>query len=152
MNLHSFSVYLLPKYSSETNCPSLNDADRLSQTQLIKRLTHNCRYDRLERPRSECYSVVVRLRHLFIKTKILISISSRLCSCECKRRTTTDCCMGPSLHLFHAKFGSARFGKFLLFGSRSDDSREFKFDFPFAAIQNSRIDSAAFRGSTSGFP
>ncbi|XP_037048239.1 pH-sensitive chloride channel 2-like isoform X2 [Bradysia coprophila] len=36
--------------SSEPDCPSLHDADSLSQTQLIKRLTHGCRYDRLERP------------------------------------------------------------------------------------------------------
>lgn len=36
--------------SSEPDCPSLEDADSLSQTQLIKRLTHGCRYDRLQRP------------------------------------------------------------------------------------------------------
>ncbi|XP_031634966.1 glycine receptor subunit alpha-4-like [Contarinia nasturtii] len=35
---------------SEPDCPSLQDAEKLSQTQLIKRLTHVCRYDRLERP------------------------------------------------------------------------------------------------------
>lgn len=33
-----------------TDCPSLEDADKLSQTQLIERLTHGCRYDKLERP------------------------------------------------------------------------------------------------------
>lgn len=27
-------------YSSEPDCPSLHDADSLSQTQLVKRLTH----------------------------------------------------------------------------------------------------------------
>ncbi|XP_055375610.1 pH-sensitive chloride channel 2-like [Condylostylus longicornis] len=32
------------------DCPSLENADSLSQTQLIERLTHGCRYDRLERP------------------------------------------------------------------------------------------------------
>ncbi|XP_023035345.1 pH-sensitive chloride channel 2 [Drosophila willistoni] len=32
------------------DCPTLSDADSLSQTQLINRLTHGCRYDRLERP------------------------------------------------------------------------------------------------------
>ena len=38
-------------YSSEPDCPSLDDADKMSQTQLLKALTHNCRYDRLERPK-----------------------------------------------------------------------------------------------------
>uniref|UniRef100_A0A336LQY4 pH-sensitive chloride channel 2 n=1 Tax=Culicoides sonorensis TaxID=179676 RepID=A0A336LQY4_CULSO len=33
------------------DCPSLSDADSLSQTQLIERLTHSCRYDKLERPK-----------------------------------------------------------------------------------------------------
>ncbi|XP_053950088.1 pH-sensitive chloride channel 2-like [Anastrepha ludens] len=33
-----------------TNCPSLQNADSLSQTQLIFRLTSPCRYDRFERP------------------------------------------------------------------------------------------------------
>lgn len=33
------------------DCPSLSDADSLSQTQLIERLTHTCRYDKLERPK-----------------------------------------------------------------------------------------------------
>ncbi|XP_055375752.1 pH-sensitive chloride channel 2-like isoform X2 [Condylostylus longicornis] len=32
------------------NCPSLENADSFSQTQLIERLVHKCRYDRLERP------------------------------------------------------------------------------------------------------
>ncbi|KAH8420476.1 hypothetical protein KR009_010796 [Drosophila setifemur] len=32
------------------DCPDLADADNLSQTQLLDRLTHGCRYDRLERP------------------------------------------------------------------------------------------------------
>ncbi|XP_059614224.1 pH-sensitive chloride channel 2 [Phlebotomus argentipes] len=36
--------------SSEPDCPSLENADELSQTQLLKTLTHGCRYDRLERP------------------------------------------------------------------------------------------------------
>lgn len=51
------TVYLIFHYviifSSEPDCPSLQDADSLSQTQLIKRLTHSCRYDRLERPISK---------------------------------------------------------------------------------------------------
>ncbi|XP_004530542.1 glycine receptor subunit alpha-4 [Ceratitis capitata] len=38
------------KSSTDTDCPSLIEADNLSQTQLIERLTHGCRYDRLERP------------------------------------------------------------------------------------------------------
>ncbi len=39
-------LYLLEKierfyiFSSEPDCPSLHDADSLSQTQLVKRLTH----------------------------------------------------------------------------------------------------------------
>ncbi|KAH8342330.1 hypothetical protein KR059_002069, partial [Drosophila kikkawai] len=32
------------------DCPSLSNAENLQQTQLIQRLTHVCRYDRLERP------------------------------------------------------------------------------------------------------
>lgn len=35
---------------SDEECPTLIDADSLSQTQLIQRLTAPCRYDRLERP------------------------------------------------------------------------------------------------------
>lgn len=31
-------------------CPSLEHSDKLSQTLLVERLTHECRYDRLERP------------------------------------------------------------------------------------------------------
>ncbi|GAB0091713.1 pH-sensitive chloride channel 2 [Sergentomyia squamirostris] len=37
-------------FSSEPDCPSLENADELSQTQLLHTLTHGCRYDRLERP------------------------------------------------------------------------------------------------------
>lgn len=36
--------------AADSDCPSLSDADSLSQTQLLERLTHGCRYDRLERP------------------------------------------------------------------------------------------------------
>lgn len=32
------------------DCPTLANGDSLSQTQLLDRLTHGCRYDRLERP------------------------------------------------------------------------------------------------------
>ncbi|XP_053951411.1 pH-sensitive chloride channel 2 [Anastrepha ludens] len=42
-------TYTIP---ADKDCPPLNDADNLSQTQLIQRLTHGCRYDRLERPDS----------------------------------------------------------------------------------------------------
>ncbi|XP_055642184.1 pH-sensitive chloride channel 2-like isoform X2 [Toxorhynchites rutilus septentrionalis] len=38
------------KIIKESDCPSLEEADKLSQTQLLLRLTHDCRYDRLERP------------------------------------------------------------------------------------------------------
>ncbi|EDX01160.1 pH-sensitive chloride channel 2 [Drosophila yakuba] len=34
----------------DEDCPTLDDGDSLSQTQLLDRLTHGCRYDRLERP------------------------------------------------------------------------------------------------------
>ncbi|XP_075156700.1 pH-sensitive chloride channel 2 [Haematobia irritans] len=34
----------------DMDCPSLAEVDNLSQTQLMERLTHGCRYDRLERP------------------------------------------------------------------------------------------------------
>lgn len=34
----------------DDDCPSLANGDNLSQTQLLDRLTHGCRYDRLERP------------------------------------------------------------------------------------------------------
>ncbi|XP_032594925.1 pH-sensitive chloride channel 2 isoform X2 [Drosophila grimshawi] len=35
---------------TDVDCPTLANSDSLSQTQLIDRLTHDCRYDRLERP------------------------------------------------------------------------------------------------------
>ncbi|XP_058450088.1 pH-sensitive chloride channel 2-like [Malaya genurostris] len=38
------------KNTNDPNCPSLEDADHMSQTQLLSRLTHVCRFDRLERP------------------------------------------------------------------------------------------------------
>ncbi|XP_034668124.1 glycine receptor subunit alpha-4 [Drosophila subobscura] len=34
----------------DEECPTLADGDNMSQTQLLDRLTHGCRYDRLERP------------------------------------------------------------------------------------------------------
>ncbi|XP_040167434.1 pH-sensitive chloride channel 2 [Anopheles arabiensis] len=37
----------------DSECPTLEGADHLSQTQLLTRLTHVCRYDRLERPKRE---------------------------------------------------------------------------------------------------
>lgn len=42
---------ILKPTTPKPECPSLEDADRLSQTQLIERLTHPCRYDRLEHPK-----------------------------------------------------------------------------------------------------
>ncbi|XP_037936101.1 pH-sensitive chloride channel 2 [Teleopsis dalmanni] len=48
-----FVFILIGKYliaATAIECPDLVDADTLSQTQLIERLTHGCRYDRLERP------------------------------------------------------------------------------------------------------
>lgn len=38
------------KSVKDPNCPSLENASALSQTQLLSALTHGCRYDRLERP------------------------------------------------------------------------------------------------------
>uniref|UniRef100_A0A1Q3FX45 pH-sensitive chloride channel 2 n=2 Tax=Culex tarsalis TaxID=7177 RepID=A0A1Q3FX45_CULTA len=38
------------KSVKDPNCPSLENANALSQTQLLSALTHGCRYDRLERP------------------------------------------------------------------------------------------------------
>lgn len=35
------------------DCPTLELADNLSQSQLLERLTHSCRYDRLERPKGK---------------------------------------------------------------------------------------------------
>uniref|UniRef100_A0A2M4BGD8 pH-sensitive chloride channel 2 n=1 Tax=Anopheles marajoara TaxID=58244 RepID=A0A2M4BGD8_9DIPT len=41
------------KSGKDSDCPTLEGADHLSQTQLLTRLTHVCRYDRLERPKRE---------------------------------------------------------------------------------------------------
>jgi hypothetical protein len=35
---------------SSTDCPSFENAESLSQTQLFKRLVDPCRFDRLQRP------------------------------------------------------------------------------------------------------
>ncbi|KAH8287128.1 hypothetical protein KR054_003673 [Drosophila jambulina] len=47
-------LMLLPTVMAGTinddDCPTLADGDSLSQTQLLDKLTHGCRYDRLERP------------------------------------------------------------------------------------------------------
>lgn len=40
------------KSVKDPGCPSLENANALSQTQLLSALTHGCRYDRLERPMS----------------------------------------------------------------------------------------------------
>ncbi|XP_030380971.1 glycine receptor subunit alpha-4 [Scaptodrosophila lebanonensis] len=40
----------LARTAIDDDCPTLADGDSLSQTQLLDRLTHGCRYDRLERP------------------------------------------------------------------------------------------------------
>ncbi|XP_020803960.1 glycine receptor subunit alpha-4 [Drosophila serrata] len=47
------SLTLMPTVLAGTmdeGCPTLADGDSLSQTQLLDKLTHGCRYDRLERP------------------------------------------------------------------------------------------------------
>lgn len=48
---------LLTYYYSYSNfdalCPSFENADSLTQTQLFKRLTDPCRFDRIQRPESK---------------------------------------------------------------------------------------------------
>ncbi|XP_041786472.1 pH-sensitive chloride channel 2, partial [Anopheles merus] len=44
---------ILFSHYRDSECPTLEGADHLSQTQLLTRLTHVCRYDRLERPKRE---------------------------------------------------------------------------------------------------
>ncbi|KAH8387486.1 hypothetical protein KR093_007311 [Drosophila rubida] len=41
---HTYGVAIID------DCPTIENGDNLSQTQLLDRLTHGCRYDRLERP------------------------------------------------------------------------------------------------------
>ncbi|XP_023179977.1 glycine receptor subunit alpha-4 isoform X1 [Drosophila hydei] len=45
-----FNCMRLGQSAIDDNCPTLTNGDTLSQTQLLDRLTHGCRYDRLERP------------------------------------------------------------------------------------------------------
>lgn len=93
-------------FSSEPDCPSLQDADSLSQTQLIKRLTHGCRYDRLERPISKYFEDI----HFFF---IFILLTNELThSIWTERSPTTNSRVRASLYIFHAKFGSSRPCKF----------------------------------------
>jgi len=46
----SILINCLYAYALDEDCPTLADGDSMSQTQLLDRLTHGCRYDRLERP------------------------------------------------------------------------------------------------------
>lgn len=48
MNPSTYTISL--SYSSVPDCPTLDEANDFTQTQLLKALTHPCRYDRLERP------------------------------------------------------------------------------------------------------
>uniref|UniRef100_A0A0A1XSF6 pH-sensitive chloride channel 2 n=1 Tax=Zeugodacus cucurbitae TaxID=28588 RepID=A0A0A1XSF6_ZEUCU len=61
LGVAAFLLLVATSNTADTDCPSLNDADELSQTQLIERLTHGCRYDRLERPVSYTESNGARL-------------------------------------------------------------------------------------------
>ncbi|XP_002068958.2 pH-sensitive chloride channel 2 [Drosophila willistoni] len=55
----------------EEECPSLSNAASLQQTQLIQRLTHVCRYDRLERP-IEYNNVTLERLPIVVKTRIYV--------------------------------------------------------------------------------
>ena len=46
---------------SNEACPSFENANSLTQTQLFKRLTHPCRYDRIQRPERKCCSITYSL-------------------------------------------------------------------------------------------
>lgn len=57
----------------EEECPSLVNASSLQQTQLIQRLTHVCRYDRLERPIDYNYTAQpVKRLPIVVKTRIYV--------------------------------------------------------------------------------
>ncbi|XP_020809652.1 glycine receptor subunit alpha-4 isoform X2 [Drosophila serrata] len=55
----------------DEDCPSLSNAENLQQTQLIQRLTHVCRYDRLERPIEYDPVTAARLPTV-VKTRIYV--------------------------------------------------------------------------------
>nr|XP_017003553.2 pH-sensitive chloride channel 2 [Drosophila takahashii] len=57
--------------AEEEECPSLVNATTLQQTQLIQRLTHVCRYDRLERP-IEYDPVTLKRLPIVVKTRIYV--------------------------------------------------------------------------------
>ncbi|XP_017072192.1 pH-sensitive chloride channel 2 [Drosophila eugracilis] len=71
----SIQTQALEKASNETaddeDCPSLTNAESLQQTQLIQRLTHVCRYDRLERPIEYDTETAKRLP-IVVKTRIYV--------------------------------------------------------------------------------
>ncbi|XP_017059127.1 pH-sensitive chloride channel 2 [Drosophila ficusphila] len=57
--------------AEDEDCPSLANATSLQQTQLIQRLTHVCRYDRLERP-IEYDNVTAQRLPIVVKTRIYV--------------------------------------------------------------------------------
>lgn len=58
--MKSRSSYYFLNRSNEA-CPSFENANSLTQTQLFKRLTHPCRYDRIQRPERKCCSITYSL-------------------------------------------------------------------------------------------
>nr|XP_016923336.2 pH-sensitive chloride channel 2 [Drosophila suzukii] len=65
------SVGATSDQGEDEDCPSLANATTLQQTQLIQRLTHVCRYDRLERP-IEYDPVTSKRLPIVVKTRIYV--------------------------------------------------------------------------------
>lgn len=61
----------------DENCPSLANADSLQYTELIQRMTHVCRYDRLERPIEYDKDTKQRLP-IVVKTRIYVYLLQNL--------------------------------------------------------------------------
>lgn len=99
LSSYSFSL----NSSSEPDCPTLEEADTFSQTQLVKTLTHNCRYDRLERPKSEWtttqwpFPIKFPIKHQSLPLPRL----------QREERTTASGCIRPRLCLLYSKSGGA---------------------------------------------
>ncbi|KAM8710500.1 hypothetical protein ACLKA7_017163 [Drosophila subpalustris] len=60
----------------DENCPSLANAGSLQYTELIQRMTHVCRYDRLERPIE--YDSTSRRLPIVVKTRIYVYLLQNL--------------------------------------------------------------------------
>ncbi|XP_034111252.1 pH-sensitive chloride channel 2 [Drosophila albomicans] len=61
----------------DENCPSLANADSLQYTELIQRMTHVCRYDRLERP-IEYDSQTLKRLPIVVKMRIYVYLLQNL--------------------------------------------------------------------------